>query len=293
MKLQTSHRDWTRGGLEGFKLSIGWNYTRPRHRLVESDEDACVGWAYSPTVDRASSRKHGGRVRPRYMNPPMENELREAVLAASVRTEVCEAVDEVYAELAAAIEIRNPICKTSGRCCRFEEFGHRLYVSTMELAKFVGDLSLAEVLPSPGTPGEGQGEGLVPQCGDKRPSPQPSPGVPGEGVRRPHALTMDSAKEKRITLPIVTTGNGPRTTDHGQTVKPGCPYQLQGLCSVHQIRPFGCRIFFCDETSTAWQHEQYERLHGRLRQMHDQLAVPYYYVEWRFALKALECGKPA
>jgi hypothetical protein len=26
--------------------------------------------------------------------------------------------------------------------------------------------------------------------------------------------------------------------------------------------------------------------------MHDQLAVPYFYVEWRFALKALQCGNP-
>jgi Fe-S-cluster containining protein len=186
----------------------------------------------------------------------MENELRDAVLAASVRTDVRDAVDEVYRELAAAIEIRKPICKTSGRCCRFEEFGHRLYVSTMELAKFVGDLSVVS---------------------------GPLSVVPAE----------TSAQEKRVTLPIVTTGNGPRTMGHGQPEKPGCPYQLQGLCSVHQIRPFGCRIFFCDETSTAWQHEQYERLHGRLRQMHDQFAVPYYYVEWRFALKALECGKPA
>jgi len=181
----------------------------------------------------------------------MNDELREAVLAASVRNEVCDAVDEVYRELTAAIELRKPICKTSGRCCRFEEFGHRLYVSTMELAKFVHDWSV---------------------------------------VRSPLSVVKSeqTPTDKKIILPILTTDNGPRTTDNR-----GCPYQIDGLCTVHRIRPFGCRIFFCDETSTDWQHEQYECLHGQLRRLHEQLSVPYHYVEWRFALGVLDCLKTA
>src|SRR5688572_14493664 len=39
------------------------------------------------------------------------------------------------------------------------------------------------VFPSPGTPGEGQGEG--PLSSGARPSPLPSPGVPGEGEGAP------------------------------------------------------------------------------------------------------------
>src|SRR3954454_10597223 len=35
--------------------------------------------------------------------------------------------------------------------------------------------------PSPGTPGEGLGGGLLGQFSRKNPSPLPSPGVPGEG----------------------------------------------------------------------------------------------------------------
>src|SRR5688572_7580423 len=50
----------------------------------------------------------------------------------------------------------------------------------------------AILTPSPGTPGEGRGEGLLAECPakpgcskapSKWPSPQPSPGVPGEGAR--------------------------------------------------------------------------------------------------------------
>jgi len=56
---------------------------------------------------------------------------------------------------------------------------------------------------------------------------------------------------------------------------------------VHAIRPFGCRMFFCDATSTAWQNEAYEQFHARLKRLHEELGVPYFYVEWRQALGAL------
>jgi Fe-S-cluster containining protein len=141
--------------------------------------------------------------------------LREAVQAAAERADVRAAVDGVYSALEAATRLRQPVCIVSGRCCRFEEYGHRLYVTTLELARFVADLRV-----------------------------EPSPDWDGKG----------------------------------------CPFQKAKLCGVHAIRPFGCRIFFCDASSTEWQHEQYERLHARLRALHDELDVPYFYVEWRHAL---------
>jgi Fe-S-cluster containining protein len=107
----------------------------------------------------------------------------------------------------------------SGRCCRFEEYGHRLYVTTLELAAFVAEL----------------------------------PDAAG-------------------------------TKDWDGT---GCPFQVNKLCSVHAIRPFGCRVFFCDATATQWQNERYERFHADLKRLHEELDVPYLYVEWRAALVAL------
>lgn len=176
----------------------------------------------------------------------MEEELREAVLRASGRPEVGEAVGAIYAQLQDAIDLRRPICSASGRCCNFEEFGHRLYVTTMELAKFVADLN-----------------------------------VVGGG------WWVDRTEEPRQlprALPILSTAD-PRPTTHNPQAS--CPFQIDRLCSVHTIRPFGCRVFFCDPTATDWQHEQYERHHTQLRRLHEELAVPYFYVEWRFALRTL------
>src|SRR5689334_9799253 len=63
--------------------------------------------------------------------------LKAAVEAAAGRTEVRDAVSRIYIELQREIDVRRPVCTASGRCCRFEQFGHRLYVTTAELASFV------------------------------------------------------------------------------------------------------------------------------------------------------------
>jgi hypothetical protein len=70
----------------------------------------------------------------------MDGEFRQAVVEAWQRAEVRAAVAAVYEEAGREIERRRPVCVASGRCCRFEEYGHRMYVSTAELAVFLGDL---------------------------------------------------------------------------------------------------------------------------------------------------------
>src|SRR4051812_50089543 len=112
----------------------------------------------------------------------------------------------------------------SGRCCRFEEYGHRLFVTTLELAAFL------------------------------------------------HEIEQSTAAGKSAARP------GWDGT--------GCPFQSGRLCSVHAIRPFGCRMFFCDATSTEWQNQAYEHFHARLKRLHEDLAVPYVYMEWRRGLVA-------
>jgi len=152
--------------------------------------------------------------------------LRDAVHAAAAIPAVRQAVETIYAELATQIDARRPRCVASGRCCRFEEYGHRLYVTTAELAAF---------LP--------QYQAMTP------------PAPLAQAIQ-----TWDGA---------------------------GCPFQVNKLCGVHALRPFGCRIYFCDPTSTAWQHEAYEQFHARLKRIHEDHAVPYFYLEWRAALRAL------
>src|SRR5690349_21412992 len=70
----------------------------------------------------------------------MIGDLNQLVRTAAARPEVRAAVAEVYAKVQMEIDIRRPRCDISGRCCRFETFGHRLYVTTMELAAFIYDL---------------------------------------------------------------------------------------------------------------------------------------------------------
>jgi Fe-S-cluster containining protein len=63
--------------------------------------------------------------------------------------EVCqfrEALQGVYAELDAEVARLAPVCEISGRCCRFEEYGHTLFVSSPEFALLLADA------PSPSRP---------------------------------------------------------------------------------------------------------------------------------------------
>jgi hypothetical protein len=59
----------------------------------------------------------------------MTDELRRKVL-------------ELYAEVDAAVAAAGPVCVASGRCCRFKEHGHTLFVSNLE-----ADVLLASAPP--------------------------------------------------------------------------------------------------------------------------------------------------
>jgi Fe-S-cluster containining protein len=151
--------------------------------------------------------------------------FREIVYRAAGRAEVRAAVFGVYGSLQQEIVRQKPRCDVSGRCCRFQEYGHELFVTTAEIATFIYELELGAADP---------------------------------GRHR------------------------------GIQYSPACPFQRQTVCTVHAIRPFGCRIYFCDPAASQWQREQYERLHARLKAIHQELQVPYAYLEWRRALEAVE-----
>lgn len=152
----------------------------------------------------------------------MDDSFRQAVFDAAPRDDVRQTVHQLYNQVQQEIDLRRPVCIASGRCCHFETYGHRLFVTTLELAAFLHDL----------------------------PGLQPSPPSPGP-------------------------------------LEAGCPFQTGKLCAVHSIRPFGCRMFFCDPSATPWMNTQYERFHQQIQQLHRQLSVPYFYLEWRQALRAV------
>jgi Fe-S-cluster containining protein len=58
-----------------------------------------------------------------------------------------------------------------------------------------------------------------------------------------------------------------------------CPYQLDSRCQARDRRPLGCRVFFCDADRPDATRRLYERLHRRIRSLHERRRLPYAYVE--------------
>lgn len=53
-----------------------------------------------------------------------------------------EGLLSIYQQLADELSVLQPVCQLSGCCCRFDEYGHRLYISRPE-----ADLLLSEGIP--------------------------------------------------------------------------------------------------------------------------------------------------
>ena len=58
-----------------------------------------------------------------------------------------------------------------------------------------------------------------------------------------------------------------------------CPYQLALTCSAREFRPLGCRIYYCEQATTALFNDIYERYHRQILSTHRRCDIPYYYTE--------------
>ncbi len=154
---------------------------------------------------------------------------------ATGRSAVDQSLRRLYADLDAAVAARGPRCDASGRCCQFDAYGHRLYVTGLEIAWLLRQLPAA------------------PDPNPQEPSPRPA-----------SALNI---------LPQTPPLEG------------GCRFQKDRLCTVHRVRPMGCRVFFCEKGTEDWQHALYEDFLARLRRLHDAHTLPYAYLEWRHGLQ--------
>jgi len=66
-----------------------------------------------------------------------------------------------------------------------------------------------------------------------------------------------------------------------------CPHLIDGLCTVREVRPLGCRVYYCDPAAQDWQGPITETYLARLRTLHDEFSVPYFYADWLVVLEAL------
>lgn len=71
------------------------------------------------------------------------------VLPPARHAQLLAAVGALFDALDADIAARRPLCRASGRCCHFETYGHRLYVTHVELIYFAASLPSS---PSSGAP---------------------------------------------------------------------------------------------------------------------------------------------
>jgi hypothetical protein len=69
-----------------------------------------------------------------------------ALREAAGRPEVVAAVRQLYDEADRRIAAQSPVCWNKGECCRFGQFGHRLYVTALEVVYY---LATAEQCASP------------------------------------------------------------------------------------------------------------------------------------------------
>src|SRR5690606_29097702 len=63
-----------------------------------------------------------------------------------------------------------------------------------------------------------------------------------------------------------------------------CPFLIDARCSIHLVKPFGCRVYFCDEQAIDWVHDLSATLYARVAELHTECDVPYIYSEWRAML---------
>lgn len=145
---------------------------------------------------------------------------------AAKRPEVVAAVGELYAEMDRRIAEHAPVCWNKGECCRFGQYGHRLYVTALEAAYYLAYRA------------DGDAAGL--------------------------AVADWSLLEQQT-----------------------CPHAVAGRCHARSQRPLGCRVFYCDPAAQGWQGPMTEEYLGRLRKLHEDLEVPYFYADWLTVLAAL------
>lgn len=48
-----------------------------------------------------------------------------------------QTIDEIYVWVDEQVQDASPRCEISGRCCRFREYGHRLYISRVEAERLL------------------------------------------------------------------------------------------------------------------------------------------------------------
>ncbi|MFN0131223.1 MAG: hypothetical protein ACKVW3_01620 [Phycisphaerales bacterium] len=212
-----------------------------------------------------------------------------AWLVAARDPAIADAMQTLFAQVADETARLRPRCDASGRCCNFEAYGHRLYLTGLEVAYTVTlhrDSLLLGTPPLRGGLGSG-GTGVPPVRSSVAPVSRPVATSPTDSLPSSSPLLAPiPASSSALSLPLcppvppsLRPLSSPSLAD--AIARGGCPFQSGTRCGIHAIRPLPCRVYFCDPAAQDWQHDLTERLLRRLRTLHDDHAIPYLYAEWR------------
>lgn len=64
------------------------------------------------------------------------------------RPELARELEEIYADLDRELAGLRPLCRSSGRCCRFKAYGHQLWTTDLELDYLIDREGLPSVPPA-------------------------------------------------------------------------------------------------------------------------------------------------
>ena len=123
-------------------------------------------------------------------------------------------IEKLYDDIEGHLAGLNLNCENCGKCCDFDRFDHRLYVTTLEILYFWNNLNKQKI-----------------------------------------SFPQDLISDQKFSR---------------------CPYQQGQGCLARAFRPSGCRIFFCRDVPSKFQHELMEKCMQRLYVLHDKYEVLYY-----------------
>ncbi|PKL47368.1 MAG: hypothetical protein CVV39_05795 [Planctomycetes bacterium HGW-Planctomycetes-1] len=65
----------------------------------------------------------------------------------STALKICKQVSQIYDWLDSQIKSMNVECQTCGKCCNFDAFGHKLFITTPELLYFKKNIVISSEVP--------------------------------------------------------------------------------------------------------------------------------------------------
>ena len=211
----------------------------------------------TPRPGNSRARADGGQMRPQCPSglgasragADGDCQLARAVAMCTADAGFLDALERILRQADRAAAEQRFECRQCGECCRFEQFGHRLYVTAGELALM---LKLAD--------------GLAPEPIGKIRSRRAGTQSLGDRSAIPWGQVRDGLRAKPASL---------------------CPHQDQARCLARPGRALGCRLFFCDPAANAWFRDAYEDFHRQIKLLHAAHGLPYVYAELTAALAEL------